>query len=396
MNYRSDVMQVEIFTNFLYPGMILKGKGYDEKGNIVVEKDIPLTKEQIDKIRIDGVKKITYSREKLKLKKDVSVSMVSDKNVEKAISIIDDIQGSIKQEGSRASLPVHEVDDIIKDFISDIKSNDSAFLNLLDLFHFDDYTYTHSVNVATISILLGYSLNLDEEKIRILGISGLLHDIGKTLIPESIVDKVEKLTDVEWKIIKNHSVYGYNIVHAEKIFGNNVENAILLHHENYMGGGYPLGVNNEKQTIFSQTLSVADVFDALTSKRPYKEPWSFSQAFSFFMENSGKKFNPKIVQTFLRDLAKKINEEPVYPVKSYVILNTGEVGYVIDHRLSPYTLRPIINIFYNQHMKEDELKKMIKIPLQIDLEGDYTRYIIKRLIDPALIKKFDNLTGINK
>ena len=391
MDFRLDHLKVEVYVNFLYPGMILKGDGFDEKGNQVVMKNIPLTRELIQGLKDSGVKKIYYTRERLKIRKEVSKSMVSDQNVDEAVSLIEDIQGSIKTEGGKSNFPSAEVDDVVKKFIGDIKSNSDAYLNLLDLVEYNDYTYTHSINVSTISVLLGMSLKMDEEKIKVLGIAGLLHDVGKTLIPESIVEKPGKLTEQEWNIMKNHPVYSYNIVHAEQSFGPLVENAILCHHENYNGGGYPFGMNHEKLAPYSQIIMIADVFDAATSRRPYKEAWSFDQAFAFFMENSGKKFHPVYVQAFLRDMARKINEVPLYPENCYVLLNTGEIGYVVGYRQSQYTLRPIVNIFLNQNLKGDDMKKLVKHPLQIDLESDYSRFIVKRIMDEKLIEKCDTL-----
>jgi len=392
MRVSTDLMRIEVYIHFLYPGMILKGDGYDENENKVIKKGIPLTYNQILNLKLKGIKKIYYARERLKLKNSVSKAMISDENLEKAISLVEDIKGHIRSEGTKGTLPLHEVEEVVKNFISDIKDNADAYLNLLDLYHFSDYTYTHSINVATISVLLGVSMNLSFEKIRTAGIAGLLHDIGKIMLPEAIVEKPSDLTDEEWKIMKNHPVYSYNIIKAEKSFGKIIENAILLHHENYTGNGYPFGINYEKQNIFSHILSLADVFDAMTSKRPYKEAFSFNETFAFFMENSGKKFNPAVAQIFLRDMAKKINEEPLYPIDSFVQLNTGEIAHVVGHRVSPYSLRPIVNIFISPTAKGRGIDRyLLKHPMQIDLESDYTRYIVKRIMDQNQINVFKNL-----
>ncbi len=391
MDIKKDEMLVEIYTNFLYPGMILKGDGFDEHENKVLEKDVPLTRNQIVELKNRGIMRIHYTRKKLRIKKNVSKPMISDQHLEKAISLIEDLQGLIKNEGTGGQIEPGIVEDVIDDFIEDIRQNSDAFLNLLDLYDMDDYTYTHSINVAAISILLGLSLGLEGDKIRVLGIAGILHDLGKTLISEKIIEKPSPLNDEEWKIIKNHPIYGYNILRGSKSFGSVIENTVLCHHENYNGGGYPFGINNEKQNVYSQIISIADVFDAMTSKRPYKEATPFYDAFTYFMENSGKKFNPTFAQVFLRDMSKKINEEPIYPLNSFVLLNTGEIGYVVGHRVSPFTLRPIVNIFISPGLKDRGIDKLAKHPIQIDLEGDYTRFIVKRIMDRAQIETFNRL-----
>ena len=288
MDFRTDAMKVEIYTNFLYPGMILKGDGFDEHENKVIDKDIPIPRNVIVDLKNRGVIRIHYTRTKLKIKKNVSRSMVTDQHLEKAVSIIEDLQGLIKNEGTASRFPTAEIEGVVDSFISDIKQNSDAYLNLLDIYDLDDYTYTHSVNVSAISILLGLSLGMEGEKVKILGISGLLHDLGKTLISNKIIEKATPLSEEEWKILKNHSVYGYNILRGSNCFGPVIENTVLCHHENYIGGGYPLGIKNEKQNPYSQVVSIADVFDAMTSKRPYKQAVPFSDSFTFFMENWGK------------------------------------------------------------------------------------------------------------
>jgi len=380
-----DLLKIEVLTNFLYPGMILKGDGFAENGEKVIKKDIPISRELIDKIKINGIKTITYTRERLKLKKDLSSNMISEKNLERAMSVVDDIEGALRNKSNK--LPSNEINSVVDGFISDIRNNQDACLNLLDLVDFDDYTYTHSLNVSTLAIILGMSMNLEEEKVKILGVGGLLHDIGKSLVPIEIINKPGRLSLDEWNIVKNHSVYGYNILKAEKSFNNQVPNMILLHHENYNGTGYPLGLKADKINAFAQILMTVDVFDAITSKRCYKEAKPYSEAFTFIMENSGTKFHPKIAQTFLKDLVKKINGEPLYPQNCYVLLNTGEIAYVVNYRQSMFTLRPIINIFFNPNKPG----KFLKFTQQIDLEQDYDRYVIKRITDEKYIIKFNKI-----
>jgi len=395
-NWRPDMITVEVYTNFLYPGMMLKGDGYDENENKIIDKDKPLSKDLIEKLKKDGVKKIRYTRTKLNVRKQTGEGAIAETKFEKAISIIGDIEGSIKQEGQSARIPSGEISEVVNGFISDIRDHNDACLNLIDLVEHNDITYTHSINVSTISILIGLSMSLEEEKVRILGVAGLLHDIGKIMIPEEILNKEGKLTPEEWTILKSHPVLGYNIVHGDKTFGEDVEKAVLCHHENYNGNGYPFGLSHEKINQYSMIISLADVFDAATTDRPYKKGLPFDEAFSYFMKNSGMKFPPGPTQVFLNNLIKKLNGEPLYPEKSYVYLNTGEVGYVVGHRLTPYSLRPIVNIFLVPQTADGaKSNRMLKVHQQIDLQNDYNRYIIKRITDNDIIMKFDSLLGRN-
>ncbi len=386
------LIEVEVYTNFLYPGAILTGDGFDENGNKVIDKNVPITAEKIKELTAKGIKKIKYTRERPKVKKEVSKQIISDENYSRALEIIEFVQSSFKREGEKARIPSKELTSVAENFVSDIKSNSDAYLNLLELFDTDALIFSHSVNVATISMLLALSLKFEDEKIVQVGISALLHDIGKAFIPEEILNKPDKLTEEEWNIIKKHPLQAYQVIKDNPEFSKNTSIAILTHHEWYAGGGYPLGITHEKISPFAQIISIADVFDAATSEKPYKKAQTFEMAFNYIMENSGKKFNPNYAQVFLRDMAKKINEEPLYPVGSFVLLNTGEIAEVAGHRFNEYSLRPIINIFLRfDHTNKTHIH--LKVPIQIDLEKDYSRSIIKRITDENKINNFKNMIG---
>lgn len=362
--------------------MMLKGDGYDESGRKVIDKLTPITQEQIDRLKVENVITITYTRERLRSKKELPSNMITEEHLERAIEVVTDIEYAIKT--NRARLPFKGVEQIIDNFIADIRNNKEACLNLLDLSDYDDYTFSHSVNVAILCIFLGFSMTMDEKGIREMGIAALMHDIGKTLVNVDIIRKPGPLTPEEWEIIKKHPVYGYHILLPDERYAKDTVRAVLFHHENFNGGGYPYGVTGDKTNLYAHCISVADTFDAMTTDKPYAKAVSYSEAFHTILNESGKKFDPKIVQSFLRDMLVKTNEKPLYPVGEFVLLNSGEIGRVTGYRQSEYTLRPIINIFFNPSKDE----KFLKYTQQVDLEQDYTRSIVKIVDDPAIVEKF--------
>jgi HD-GYP domain-containing protein (c-di-GMP phosphodiesterase class II) len=384
-------ISVEVQTKFLYPGMILKGDAFDEGGELVLMRNEPVTEDLVRNLKARNMKTIRYNKERMKFKKFVSKQMVSEQSMTEAIGVLDTLEMQVKMDSH--GIPEREITGVVDKFVNELRQNEDAFLNLMDLSELDDYTYTHSINVATISLLLGISLGLEESKLKDLGVAALLHDIGKLMVPREINEKNGKLTPEEWKVMKNHPVYGYNLIHGEKVFGSRVEQGVLLHHESYKGGGYPLGATSEKLDNIPQIITVADVFDALTTKRPYKHAWSINEAFSNLMEGSGIRFHPQITQVFLRDMVKKINEEALYPVGCYVLLNTGEVGFVAGHRLSPFTLRPIVNIFFNPTKGEHPTQQILRHIQQVDMEQDYYRFVVKKIQDPKFLEKFEAMLG---
>lgn len=167
-----------------------------------------------------------------------------------------------------------------------------SFVTMID--KRDKYTHTHSKNVAQISRLIGERLELSENLLEQLEYSAVLHDVGKISIPDSILLKKGKLTEEEFKITQSHTISGAEILKKIKYTTDEIIAGALEHHERLDGSGYPFG--KKEITLFGRIISVADVYDALTSKRPYKEPWDKKKAIDFLKDNAKKgKFDMKIV-----------------------------------------------------------------------------------------------------
>lgn len=388
---QKERVRTEVQLRFLYSGMILKGDAYTESNLLVLKQGETVTDQLVADLSSQGCKSLFYVQEQLRVKKNVSKSIVNEKNLDNAMELVDDIRAKVRNQSG--GLPQKQLNEVVGGFVSDIKGNADAYLNLLELLRNDDYYYTHSINVSTIGILLGNSLKLDDEALTAIGISGMLHDIGRTQVPQEIWEKTGKLTPDEWKMVQGHPVYGYNMLKAEKTFDLRIEKGVLLHHENYRGGGYPLGATHEKLDPTSQILAIADSFDALTSVRPHKRAWAYDEAFAHLMEHSGTRFHPHYIQVFLRDMVKKINEHPLYNRGDYLLMNTGEVAFVHGYRNSEFTLRPIINIFFVPVRGENRVQQAMKYLQQVDLEQDFQRFIVKKILDPVLVAKFDQMLG---
>ena len=201
---------------------------------------------------------------------------------------------------------------------------------------FDEYTYTHSLNVAFYAMLIGKWLNLDNESIKIVVKAGLLHDIGKTKVPIEILNKKSRLSDEEFELIKKHTLYGHGLVKSTKHFSEEVCDAVLSHHERMDKSGYPFGIGGGQISIFAKIIAVADVYDAMTSDRVYKKRATPFEVFEMFKTIGVKNFDPQIVNTFLMNLS-------TCYVGSKVLLNTGEIGEIVY--IPPQSItEPIINI----------------------------------------------------
>ncbi|HPT54085.1 MAG TPA: HD domain-containing protein [Fervidobacterium sp.] len=173
----------------------------------------------------------------------------------------------------------------------------------------DNYTHQHSRNVAQYSVELGRKMGLNQQALEKLEFSAILHDVGKIGIPDSILLKAGKLTDEEYQIIKNHTVYGSEILSVIKYVDTDIISGALEHHERLDGSGYPYGKKDDEISLFGQIIGIADVFDALSSRRTYKEAWQLSNVLKMIEEDVEKgKFSPIFFDT-LKDIVMEVEKE---------------------------------------------------------------------------------------
>ena len=168
-------------------------------------------------------------------------------------------------------------------------------------------TANHTKRVAKISKFIARLLGFSEEDAQLIEIASPLHDVGKIGIPETVLHKPGKLTVEEFDIVKTHAVIGYEILKKSKIHTLNIAaNIAHEHHERWDGKGYPRGIKNENINIYARITTVADIFDALLSRRIYKEPWTIDEVIEYFETEKGKIFDPYIVELFLENIDKVI------------------------------------------------------------------------------------------
>jgi putative nucleotidyltransferase with HDIG domain len=166
----------------------------------------------------------------------------------------------------------------------------------------DDSVYAHSLNVALISRMIGRWLKMEPQELDTLTLAGLLHDIGKVMIPDEVLNKPGSLTDEEFAMIKNHPQFGYDILRSQNI-DPRIKNAALMHHERCDGSGYPSGLTEENTDDFAMIIAIADVYDAMTAARAYRAPLCAFQVISNFEKDGYQKYHAKYILTFLRQIA---------------------------------------------------------------------------------------------
>ena len=206
---------------------------------------------------------------------------------------------------------------------------------LLNMREVDDSTYAHSMNVALISRIIGEWSGITGSELDILTLCGLLHDIGKARIPKEVLLKPGKLTDDEYEIMKQHTVYGYELLKDENI-DPRIKLAALQHHEKYDGSGYPMHVKSDIIEPFSQIVTIADVYDAMTADRCYRAGICPFEVIADFLRGRFSLYNPDFLMVFLNRIVMSY-------VGAGVLLSNGHKGKVLMINSNDLT-RPLVQL----------------------------------------------------
>lgn len=210
---------------------------------------------------------------------------------------------------------------IADDLMKAIMENDAIAVDIDTLKISDEYTFKHSVDVATMGMIIAKKHGLSDKEIYEVGIAGLLHDVGKSKIPNEILNKPGKLTDEEFAIMKQHSLYGYGILREKNDISDSIRMGVLQHHEKINGKGYPLGASADQIDLYARILSVADIYDALVTERPYKKGFSKRDAVEIIMSMTDE-LDIDAMKSFLGSVI-------LYPVNSIVQLSNNEKAKVV-------------------------------------------------------------------
>lgn len=332
-------------TRFVEEGSVLARPVINSSGRILLQAGIRVTASYIERLRSMGYDVLFIEDDRLD---DVELHMtITGQTREVAYKTIKNISKYIESD-SEGCLPVVRVRSAIQDMINDLLSSADILGNLTDIQGYDDYTFHHSINTTIIALVLGIASGYPEQKLIEFGMGVLMHDIGKIKIPESILNKKTPLTDEEFMEIKRHTTTGFDILRRNNDFSLLSAHIAFQHQEKWDGSGYPRGLKGIEIHEYGRLTAVADVYEALTSRRVYRKAIEPNEAYEYIVAQSNSHFDPRILEVFKKHIA-------VYPSGSGILLSNGQRGNVVKQN-SAFPNRPHVRVFYQG---EEELPNPI-------------------------------------
>lgn len=340
---RLVVKRIFMRTRSLQNGMKIDQAIVDRRGRILIARGAVMDEYLIDsllKLGINGV----YIREGEEDPEEEKISLLAQSVIEKTrvedrakVKLTESVKKRVAEgiqylyNNTETQDFADATDQITGELMRAISDNEAIAVDISTLKISDEYTFKHSVDVATMAMIVAKQHGLNNREVYEIGIAGLLHDLGKSKIPNEVLNKPGRLTDEEFAIMKQHSVYGYEILKEKEGYSPAVLLGVLQHHEKMNGKGYPMGVSSEKMHLFAKILSIVDIYDALVTERSYKKAFSQRDAVEMIMSMT-QELDLGVMKSFLESMI-------LYPVDTIVQLSNGEKAKVVQNNPG-YILRP--------------------------------------------------------
>lgn len=314
-----------LFIDELQEGMVVGKDIYTSQGIMIISAGVVITEPIINHLVSLGI--YTVDIDDTAVVRDYVRNEKEQKEFEefskKYTSVEDELQNTINKIVDR-NIDRDDVERIIDSSWKMLSEEHNSY-NMINLLYsmskYSDSTYTHCMNVGMIAALLGRWLGWSKEDIKILNACGMFHDIGKLVIDRDILNKPDKLTDEEYRIIKNHTVEGYKLIKDSEL-DRRIINATIMHHERCDGSGYPFGLKGDKIDEFSKIIAIADVYDAMTARRVYRLPICPFDVVAQFEKTGFEQFEAKYLFVFLENIVDSY-------LHANVRLNNGEKAEIV-------------------------------------------------------------------
>lgn len=344
---------------YVEEGEVLARPLISANGKILLQSGVRLTRKYIEKLQELGIDTMFIEDDTFD---DVEIhTSVSAKTREVAYSALQNLSKNLNG-NNFSNLNLQEIENAVQSIIEDLLCSRDLILNVHDIQGYDDYTFQHSVNTTIIALIMAISMGWPEHRLLELGMGVLMHDVGKIKVPPEILNKKGRLTEEEFAEIKKHAEYGFEILRNCRDVNLLSAHVALQHQERWDGSGYPRGLKGTEIHEYGRLAAVADVYEALTSKRVYRDALQPYEAYEYVVANSGKLFEPKIVQdTFTRCITP-------YPNGSGIRLSNGQRGNVVKQNPS-FPTRPYVRMTHDG-------ERPLPLPVDYDLAENPSLVIV--------------------
>lgn len=344
-------------TQYVVEGSVLARPVINSSGRVLLQAGIRITASYIERLKDMGYDVLFIEDDRLE---DVEFhTTITAQTREAAYKTLENISKYIEC-GYEGSINVSRVQETIQQMLSDLLSSDDILGNLTEIQGYDDYTFHHSINSTVIGLVLGIASGYPENKLLELGMGVLMHDIGKIKVPESILNKKTPLLAEEFGEIKHHTTYGFDILRKNNDLSLLSAHIAFQHHEKWDGSGYPRGLKGSELHEYGRLAAIADVYEALTSKRVYRNAIEPNEAYEYVVSQGNKHFDPQVLEVFKKHIA-------VYPSGTGVFLSNGQRGNVVKQNPA-FPNRPFVRVFF-------ENEKTLSAPIDYNL-ADYPSIMI--------------------
>ncbi len=352
-------------------GAFLAQPLYNDKGQILLAKGTKISSKFREKIKEAGFYTVyildEYSNEEIE---DIIKPEIRRKTITSVTTVLNHISDSNNPEKNFSHKKkletninggLEQIEELVKNIVDDVFSQKNVMINLVDIKNNDSYTYYHSVNVGILALVLGIGMNMNKMDLYDLVMGSLLHDVGKMFIPKEILNKKGKLTPEEFSIMQEHSSRGFNYLKDHTDLSGKVRIIALQHQEKVDGTGYPYNLKNDQIFPLSRITSIADVYDALTSARPYRNGLHPNEAVEYIMGSGGRYFDMDMVKVFVKKVVP-------YSVGTIVKLSNQSIG-IVESINQEFILRPVIKILKQNNVMVAPFLCDLKREYNIVIEG---------------------------
>ena len=368
---------IRLKPNQLKSGMIPAQSIFNEKGAAFLTRGTPLTERYIYHLHQLEVPELHVTS----LSPDFQLKPPPDIIEEHTrVQAVDNVASTFQQAEETGEFRMNLLEKCADVLVKDIMSNCKNLVQITDIRLHDSYTFSHSVNVAVLSAMLGSLRGYSKSQLQSITLGGLLHDIGKIAVPPRILNKPGALTADEFKIIRCHPAEGRKILkELQSPMASLLAIIACQHHEHIDGSGYPYHIKGKSIHPYSRITAIADVYDALTSVRPYKKSYKPNIVYQMMMKNSPGHFDMELLRLFFDNVA-------IYPVGT--VMRT-ELGYAIVKKvIFGHTRAPIVIVF------ADKNGKMLKKHFGLNL-AHCRRNVIQYVMDDVELLNFIRSTGVD-